>query len=89
MIVYLNLWAQSQTGLASLGIFTIGILMAIYAPFLTFFYVQGSALALAGAMNAIPGNAIGSLAKGVGGMTGKVGGKLVVALRVVPQIVWE
>lgn len=74
IIVYLNLWAQSQTGLASLGLFTIGILMAIYAPVLTFFYVQGSALALAGAMNAIPGSAIGGAARGVGGAVGKVAG---------------
>jgi hypothetical protein len=76
IIVYLNLWAQSQTGLASLGIFTIGILMAIYAPFLTFFYCQGSALALAGAMNSLTSAPARGAAKGAASTGGRAAGKL-------------
>jgi hypothetical protein len=73
IIVYLNLWAQSQTGLASLGIFTIGILMSIFAPVLTFFYCQGSALALAGAMNSLTS----APARGAVSGAGRVGGRIV------------
>ena len=76
IIVYLNLWAQSQTGLASLGIFTIGILMAIYAPFLTFFYCQGSALALAGAMNSLTSAPARGAVRGVGRVGGRAAGRL-------------
>ena len=76
IIVYLNLWAQSQTGLASLGIFTIGILMAIYAPFLTFFYCQGSALALAGAMNSLTSAPARGAARGVGRVGGRAAGRV-------------
>jgi hypothetical protein len=76
IIVYLNLWAQSQTGLASLGIFTIGILMAIYAPFLTFYYCQGSALALAGAMNSLTSAPARGAARGAGRVGGRAAGRL-------------
>jgi hypothetical protein len=76
IISYLQLWVQtnSSNGFLSLVLMVMGLLMAIYAPFVTFFYVQGSALALAGAINAIPGNAIGGVAKGVRGAVGKVAG---------------
>lgn len=73
IIVYLNLWAQSQTGLASLGIFTIGILMAVFAPVLTFFYCQGSALALAGAMNSMGSAPIKGVASAGGKALGQFG----------------
>jgi hypothetical protein len=73
IISYLQLWVQTNSNNAFLSmlLIIIGLLMAFYAPVLTFFYVQGSALALAGAMNAIPGNAIGGAAKGVGRAAGK------------------
>ena len=51
VIVYLQLWAETKDG--GIGIFVIELLMAIFAPVLTFFYCQGSALALAGAMNSM------------------------------------
>jgi ABC-type multidrug transport system fused ATPase/permease subunit len=51
IIVYLQLWAETKDG--GIGIFVIELLMAIFAPVLTFFYCQGSALALAGAMNSM------------------------------------
>jgi hypothetical protein len=76
IIVYLKLWADSQTGLMSLGIFTIGILMAIYAPFLTYFYCQGSSLALAGAMNSLTSASAWGAAKGVGRVGGRAAGKV-------------
>ena len=51
IIVYLQLWAETKDG--GIGIIVIELLMAIFAPVLTFFYCQGSALALAGAMNSM------------------------------------
>ncbi len=51
IVVYLQLWAETKDG--GIGIFVIELLMAIFAPVLTFFYCQGSALALAGAMNSM------------------------------------
>jgi hypothetical protein len=76
IISYLQLWVQtnSNNALSSILLMLTGLLMAVYAPVITFFYVQGSALALAGAMNAIPGNLAGGVAKGVGKVGGKVGG---------------
>lgn len=73
IISYLQLWVQTSSTNSFMSILSIiiGLLMAFYSPALTFFYVQGSALALAGAMNAIPGNAIGGAAKGVIGAAGK------------------
>ena len=57
----------------------IGLLMAFYAPILTFFYVQGSSLALAGAMNAM-----GSVAnKGIKGGASKAGGAAAGAFKTV------
>jgi hypothetical protein len=52
IIVYLQLWMETNNG--NIGIFVIQILLAIFAPVATFFYCQGSALALAGAMNSFP-----------------------------------
>lgn len=89
IIVYLQLWSARLSGGNPLGpifIVVIQILMAIYAPILTFFYCQGSALALAGAMNSLvsspmrgalggAGRAAGGIARGVGGgIASKVGG---------------
>jgi hypothetical protein len=74
IISYLQLWMQTSSNnpLSSLLLIMTGLLMAFYAPVITFFYVQGSALALAGAMNAIPGSVVGGAARGVGGAVGKV-----------------
>lgn len=52
----------------------IGLLMAFYAPVLTFFYVQGSALALAGAMNSMSTAPIRGVAGGLKGAAGRAAG---------------
>jgi hypothetical protein len=76
IISYLQLWVQTNSSnvFLSMLLIVIELLMAFYAPIVTFFYVQGSALALAGAMNAMPGSVVGGAAKGVGGAVGKVAG---------------
>jgi hypothetical protein len=76
IISYLQLWVQTNSSniFLSMLLIVIELLMAFYAPIVTLFYVQGSALALAGAMNAMPGSAVGGAAKGVGGAVGKVAG---------------
>ena len=76
IISYLQLWVQtnSDNAFLSLLLIVIGLLMAFYAPILTFFYVQGSALALAGAMNSIGTAPIRGVAGGIKSAAGKVGG---------------
>jgi hypothetical protein len=72
IIVYLQLWMESRGG--NPGLFVIEFLLAIFAPVATFFYCQGSALALAGALNSIASAPIRGAASGamrVGGAAAK------------------
>ena len=81
IISYLQLWVQTNSNnvFLSMLLIVIGLLMAFYAPILTFFYVQGSSLALAGAMNAM-----GSVAnKGIKGGASKAGGAAAGAFKTV------
>ena len=75
IVVYLNLWAQSTSvGVMTFFVMAIQLLIAIYAPVLTFFYCQGSALALAGAMNSIASAPIRGAMGGMGRAAGALGG---------------
>ena len=49
IIVQLQAWMENKNG--SPGLFVIELLMAVFAPVLTFFYCQSSALALASAIS--------------------------------------
>jgi hypothetical protein len=68
IIVQLQAWMESKNG--SPGLFVIELLMAVFAPALTFFYCQNTALALAGAMSNLTSapfrGAGAAAAKGVG-----------------------
>ena len=80
IVVYLQLWGESN-GLAAYT-FVIELLLAVFSPFATYFYCQGSALAFAGALNmsaaAFAGgakgavSAAGSGSKRLGGAIAKV-----------------
>jgi hypothetical protein len=76
IISYLQLWVQTNSNNAFLSmlLIIIGLLMAFYAPVLTFFYVQGSALALAGAMNSMSTAPIRGVAGGLKGAAGRAAG---------------
>jgi hypothetical protein len=75
IIVYLQLWMKSSSnGFAQIGLFVIEFLLAIFAPVATFFYCQGSALALAGALNSAMSAPIRGVAGGAGKALGAIGG---------------
>jgi hypothetical protein len=75
IIVYLQLWMKSSSnGFAQIGLFVIEFLLAIFAPVATFFYCQGSALALAGALNSGLSAPMRGVAGGVGKTLGAIGG---------------
>jgi hypothetical protein len=42
-----------ETSNGNVGLFVIELLLAVFAPIVTFFYCQSSALALAGALNSM------------------------------------
>jgi hypothetical protein len=67
IITYFRIWGEKSGGTGAFGAFVVELLLAVAAPFITFFYCQGSALALAGAINSV-GYAP---ARAVGGMFGK------------------
>jgi hypothetical protein len=74
IIVYLQLWMKSSSnGFAQIGLFVIEFLLAIFAPVATFFYCQGSALALAGALN----SALSAPIRGVAGGSMRAGGAMI------------
>jgi hypothetical protein len=73
IVVYLQLWMETRGG--NPGIFVIEIMLALFAPIATFFYCQGSALALAGAMNSIASAPIkGAAGAATGGASKFLGG---------------
>jgi hypothetical protein len=51
IVVQLQLWMESNNG--SVGLFVIELLLAVFAPVLTFFYCQSTALVLASAMSSL------------------------------------
>jgi hypothetical protein len=52
IMVSFKMWSQGEVNASlAVGVFVVELLMAVAAPFLTFFYCQSSALALAGAIN--------------------------------------
>jgi hypothetical protein len=53
-----------------MGMFVIELMFAIFSPFITYYYCQGSSLALAGAI----GSAMAGAGAGVGIGTKKAGG---------------
>ena len=50
IIVYFQLWAEKANYAAAMGMFVIELMFAIFSPFITYYYCQGSSLALAGAI---------------------------------------
>jgi hypothetical protein len=75
IIVYLQIWIKgSSNGFAQIGLFVIEFLLAIFAPVATFFYCQGSALALAGALNSALSAPMRGVAGGAGKALGAIGG---------------
>ena len=76
IISYLQLWVQTNSNNVFLSflLIVIGLLMAFYAPLVTLFYVQGSALALAGAINSMGTSPFRGMAGGIKGAAGKVAG---------------
>jgi hypothetical protein len=70
IIVYFQLWAEKANYAAAMGMFVIELMFAIFSPFITYYYCQGSSLALAGAI----GSAMAAAGAGVGIGTKKAGG---------------
>jgi hypothetical protein len=81
IMVSFKSWSQGQSNASlAVGVFVIELLMAVAAPFLTFFYCQSSALALAGAINSAgyaPLKAMGNLGGKAAGALGAEAGKRV------------
>lgn len=69
IIVYFQLWAEKANYAAAMGMFVIELMFAIFSPFITYYYCQGSSLALAGAI----GSAMAGAGAGVGIGTKKAG----------------
>jgi hypothetical protein len=81
IMVSFKMWSQGQANASlAVGVFVIELLMAVAAPFLTFFYCQSSALALAGAVQSVglsPFKAAGNLGgKAVGAVGGEAGRRI-------------
>ncbi len=76
IISYLQLWVQTNSNniFLSMLLIIIGLLMAFYAPIITIFYVQGSALALAGAINSMSTAPVRGVAGGLKSVAGKSAG---------------
>jgi hypothetical protein len=73
IVVYLQLWMETRGG--NIGLFVIELMLAIFAPVATFFYCQGSALALAGAMNSMASAPVkGAVGAATGGASKFLGG---------------
>ncbi len=67
IIVQLQAWMETNSG--NVGLFVIELLLAVFAPIVTFFYCQSSALALAGALNSMAAAPIRGAGKAVSGAT--------------------
>ncbi len=80
IIVYFQLWAEKANYAAAMGMFVIELMFAIFSPFITYFYCQGSALALAGAIGA--GMAGAGAGVGIGGKKGFGAAKKGVAMAI-------
>lgn len=77
IIVYLQIWSESGAAgmVGGFGLFVIELLMAIFVPAITYYYCQGTALAMSSAMNSMSAGAIKGTAANVFKL-GKAGGKM-------------
>ena len=79
IIVYLQIWSESGAAglVGGFGLFVIELLMAVFVPAITYYYCQGTALAMSSAMNSMSAGA----AKGTAANTfklGKAGGRMAI-----------
>jgi hypothetical protein len=77
IIVYLQIWSESGAAgiVGGFGLFVIELLMAIFVPAITYYYCQGTALAMSSAMNSMSAGAVKGTAANVFKL-GKAGGKM-------------
>jgi hypothetical protein len=77
IIVYLQIWSESGAAgmFGGFGLFVIELLMAIFVPVITYYYCQGTALAMSSAMNSMSAGAVKGTAANVFKL-GKAGGKM-------------